>query len=219
MRYDPASKRVDSLAKIKGADLARTESGGENSREVRISPVPMLSGDGWAVGRNGVVALGRVGPYRVDWIDAAGKVTQGAPVPHTRVRVGAAEKAEWATDQQLRGGVGMQVNANNDEVTVTFARNRGNRPPSTAGLKFPDYKPAFDNATMIVDPRGRAWVQRNLDAGNAPQYDVLDAAGRLAATITMPARARVVGFGAKGVYVTTTDDDGLQTIHRYALPL
>lgn len=219
LRYDPATKRVDSLARIKGPETARTESGSEGEREVRIRPVPLSGGDGWAVSRAGALALGRAGSYRVEWLDAKGVRVIGPPVPYERVRVGSAEKKEWAAEQMLRGGVGMALEDNNGQVSVSFTRNRLDREPSTDGLPFPSYKPPFDNATMVVDLTGRVWVQRHLSAGQAPQYDVIAADGKHIASVVFPKGRRIVGFGTKGMYVTAIDNDGLQSIERYAPPV
>jgi hypothetical protein len=49
-------------------------------------------------------------------------------------------------------------------------------------------------------------------------YDVFDASGRLARQVTMPKGARLVGFGARGMYVATTTDDELETLARYPRP-
>lgn len=219
MRYDPSSRAIDSIARVKAPDFDRAESGSASAREVRIRPVPLAGGDGWAVGATGAVALARVGDYRVDWTQPDGTMRRGTAVRYDRVRVGSAEKKEWAQQQQLSGGVGMQVEDNNGRVSVSFARNRPGQSPETDGLKWPDFKPPFDNATLVVDRAGRVWVQRHLVAGRAPQYDVFGPDGVLTATVSFPANRRLVGFGAAGLYAIAVDDDGLQTLERYALPL
>jgi hypothetical protein len=158
--------------------------------------------------------------YRIDWVDPAGKVRLGTPVQYERVRVGTAEKREWAAQQALSGGIGISVENNNSQVSMSFARNRpGADGINTDEYKFPEYKPAFDNGTLLVDRSGQLWVQRHLRAGRAPQYDVFASDGSLKATVTFPVNRRLIAFGAQGLYVTATDDDGLQTLERYAVPV
>jgi hypothetical protein len=222
MRYDLGAKDGSpaAVARVKAPDFARSESGSENAREVRIRPVPLAGGDGWAVAGSGTIAVARVGQYRVDWRDPNGTQRAGPAIAHDRVRVGTAEKNEWVTQQQLTGGVGMEVEDRNGEVSVSFARNRpGRGGPSTEGLAWPEYKPPFDNASLVVDRSGRVWVQRHLPAGRPPQYDVVGPDGNLLATVSFPVRRRLVGFGARGLFVTATDDDGLQRVELYAVPV
>jgi hypothetical protein len=69
-----------------------------------------------------------------------------------------------------------------------------------------------------VAPDGTLWVQR-YGAADAPLvYDVFDAAGRLTRQVTLPKGARLVGFGARAMYVATTTDDELETLARYPRP-
>jgi hypothetical protein len=222
LRLDLTKKgsEAKSIVRVKAPDFARAESGSQEAREVRIRPVPFAGGDGWAVSSQGTVAVARVGQYRVDWVDASGTLRSGTSIPHDRVRIGSAEQREWVSQQQLTGGVGMSVEDNNGRISVSFARNRPGRDgPSTEGLRWPEYKPPFDNTTLVVDRSGRLWVRRHLPAGRPMTYDVVGGDGRLVASVAFPAGRRLVGFGARALYVTATDDDGLQTVERYALPI
>lgn len=220
LRYDPATSRTDTIVLVKGPTIVRTESGGEDNRQVRIRPVPFAGGDGWAVAATGAVAVARTGQYRVDWVTPTGQRRHGSPVSHDRVRIGNAEKEEWTAFQQLVGGVGMRMENNDGRVSVSFARNRGGQAAATDGLQWPDYKPPFDNVSARVDPLGRLWVLRHGRAlrGALNRYDVFGSDGALVRSYTLARNQRVVGFGARSVYVVSFDDDGLQTLERHALP-
>lgn len=218
LRFDPASARTDSVILVKGPTVARTESGSEENRQVRMRPVPFAGGDGWAVAPSGAVAVARAGTYRVDWVTPSGERRTGRAVPYERVRIGSAEKEEWAAFQQLVGGVGMRVENENGRMSVSFARNRGGQAASMEGLTWPDVKPPFDNTSARIDASGRLWLQRHGRAGSPIRYDVFGSDGGLVASYTVARNQRVVGFGARSVYVVTFDDDGLQTLARYAMP-
>jgi hypothetical protein len=92
------------------------------------------------------------------------------------------------------------------------------RPPALGEPDWPAVKPPFRDGTSQVAPDGSLWVQR-YGAADAPLvYDVFDTSGRLARQVTMPKGARVVGFGARSLYVATTTDDDLETLSRYPRP-
>ena len=219
LRFDPSNSRTDTIALVKGPSFAQAQSGSEERREVRIRPVPMAGGDGWAVASNGSVAIARVGSYRVDWVSPAGRQSSGPAINYERVRVGSAEKEEWAAFQQLVGGVGMSVENEDGRVSVSFARNRGQRPPAVQDLQWPDFKPPFDNGTARIDAAGRLWIQRNARAGQPNHYDVFATDGRLVASLLLPRDRRIAGFGAQSIYVVAFDSDGLQTLERYQSPM
>jgi len=87
------------------------------------------------------------------------------------------------------------------------------------GMTWPARKPPFVANALSIDPAGRAWVLRTTPH-TAPglTYDVFDSAAKLILSVTIPPKTKVVGFGAKSVYLAFTDDDDLQHLHRYAAP-
>ncbi len=218
LRFDPATRKVDTLVRLKLPDVERQESGGENQRRVSIRTIPFAASDGWAVGANGAVAALRVRDYHLDWIDA-GRVRSGPPAGAPPVRIGRAEKEEWVERTQLTGGIGMQVQNVNGEVSVSFGRNRAQGRIDVTGYKWPERKPAFDPGAIRVDPQGRVWVFRHLAAGQAALYDVFGPDGALAGSVRFPAGRRLVGFGARGLYAVALSEDGESRLERYAQPL
>jgi hypothetical protein len=52
----------------------------------------------------------------------------------------------------------------------------------------------------------------------AGRIDILDPHGALTAILRLPPRTRLFGIGAESAYLLSIDDDGLQTLERYALP-
>jgi hypothetical protein len=72
---------------------------------------------------------------------------------------------------------------------------------------------------LFVAPNGQIWVARTREANDrVPKYDVLDASGKVAMRVALPAQTRVVGFGNGVVYTIRTDEDDLQYLQRYRLP-
>ena len=53
MRADARGTSPKPVARVKTPDVDRQESGGENSRSVRVRPIPLAASDGWAVNANG----------------------------------------------------------------------------------------------------------------------------------------------------------------------
>jgi hypothetical protein len=217
MRFDPATSKMDTVILVKGSEFARSESGSANAREVRMRPVPLSDGDGWAVAASGAIAVARKGNYRVDWVSPTGQRLEGPELSYERVRVGDAEKKEWIAFAQLVGAVGMRIEDDNGRMTMSFSRNR--RQETGEGLQWPDFKPPFDAGTARIDAAGRLWIQRHVRAGQPKRYDVLGGDGALLATLSLSRDRRIGGFGSRAMYVIAFDADGLQTLERYAMPL
>ncbi|MEZ4585812.1 MAG: hypothetical protein R2909_05370 [Gemmatimonadales bacterium] len=217
LRIDARGK-VDSVGRVKLPSTDRQSSGGANQREVRMRPIPFAGTDGWAVAPNGSVGVARVGDYHVDWIGAAA-TKSGRPVAVDKVRIGSKEKEEWALQQQLGGGIGVAVEANNGDVRVSFRRGAGGQEPDLSGLNFPAEKPYFDATGVAADGSGRLWVSRSVPAGQSRLYDVFGPDGNLIGSVRFPEGRRLVGFGKSSLYAVQIDDDGLNTLERYALPL
>ena len=83
---------------------------------------------------------------------------------------------------------------------------------------WPDAMPAFYGRPVPVDGRGRAWVRRHREAGEATVYDVFDGSGALAMTVEAGVGRRVVSFGEGKLYAVRMDEYGLQVLERHALP-
>jgi hypothetical protein len=78
--------------------------------------------------------------------------------------------------------------------------------------------PPFVARETFAQPNGNVWVLRSHKAADAPIYDVFDAGSRMIARVSVPARARVVGFGTGTVYVVRRDADDLEYLQRYRAP-
>ncbi len=71
---------------------------------------------------------------------------------------------------------------------------------------------------MFADAAGRVWVGRWTRDGEPARFDVFDEAGRRIQTVALPMERELLLLGARSIYLVRTDNDGLQTLERYALP-
>jgi len=219
-RIDRGSAAVDTVASVKLQDRTQTTSGGAGNRNVMIQPIPLSPEDAWGVASDGSVVVARSDDYHVDWIAPDGSVTRGPSAPYEVVAIGTAEKEEYvAAAGRTGGGIGISVSVDNGAMQMSFARGgQGGGPREIDQYQWPDVKPPFYNGRIEIDPRGRAWVRRHVEAGEAATYDLFDRTGARVGTVTLPDDRSVVGFGEGAVYVVAYDEFDLNYLERYALP-
>jgi hypothetical protein len=218
MRFDRRTGQSARVASIKGPPMNEQSSGEENNRRVAQAPVPLGASDGWAVSPTGRIFLVRAADYHVDVILPDGSRASGARVAFTPVRIGTAEKEEFAAS--LRRGGALTVSMENRNGETSLSLGRGGPPPDGAiASNFPPTMPPFNAGDIWVDSRERLWVRRSQAAGRPPLYDVFSERGSLVGSVRFPAARRIAGMGNGVVYVTRSDDDDLQYLERYALPL
>jgi hypothetical protein len=162
------------------------------SVEIRTPPLPAQ--DAWQVFADGAVAIARVADYRVDWVLPDGRRVPGRPIGFTRIRVTEADK------KTSGAGPGTSV---------------PNKPPE---IDWPEFKPPFSHSGVLAAPDGRLWVPRyGVAADPRTHYDIVDRRGVVVAKADVPSGGRVVGFGARSIYVVRKDADDLQYLQRFAL--
>ena len=219
LRMDLETGGLDSLGMVKVPDMTRTETGGANNQNVQVSAIPLSPADAWGVSRDGRVAIARSGDYHLDWIGEDGAVTSGAPIPYDPVTIGRAERVEWRDARsEVGGGFGIEASNVNGVLTIRASRGGTSDDDDLDRYAWPDVKPAFYARPVPVDGRGRAWVRRHRDAGEATVYDVFDGAGELVLTVEAGMGRRIVSFGEGKIYAVQMDEYGLQLLERYALP-
>jgi hypothetical protein len=214
LRWDRARDRIDTLGRIKVPGIQSATSGSANARSVVMRVQPFSPQDDWAVGADGQVGVVRVGGYHVEWWKPAGQKLTGPAVAYKPVAISQADKDRYkAASNNPRGGFRMTVEGQGRPGTAAPPP-----PPSLSEPDWPEFKPAFRDGTSQVAPDGSLWVQRYGGAEAPLAYDVFDASGRLTRQVVMPKGARLVGFGARGLYVAITTEDELETLARYPRP-
>lgn len=217
LRLDRIARRVTRVGMLRGPAMTRVESGTPDNRSVSISPVPLSPEDGWAASPSGILFIVRAVPFHVEVVPPSGGRVIGPSIPFTPVRIGDAEKQEIGEAAARGGAVSVTREVSGTDVLVSMQRNRVQKDVWKT-LTFPATKPAFDASHLYVDPLERLWVRRHTAAREPAQYDVFSTVGTRVATVRLPAGRRLVGFGARGLYAVSLDDDDLQYLERYAIP-
>jgi hypothetical protein len=79
-------------------------------------------------------------------------------------------------------------------------------------------KPPFAYTGVLAGADGNVWIPRYAPAEDTrSHYDVVDRRGVIVARVDVPNRGKIVGFGAKSIYVVRLDDDDLQYLQRFRL--
>ena len=202
VRTARGSTKDDSLAFIEMAPrkiTTTTKDGKLTGVSIVIAPFP--AADAWQVFPDGAVAIVRAKGYRVDWVLPDGKRVTGKDNPFTPVRVTDADKRPPTAGNTVRSG--------------GAAGGAPNAPPD---LDWPDFKPAFFPNNALAGTDGRLWIQRHMPATDPrARYDVADRRGVIVEKVELPKGGRIVGFGAKSIYVVRLASDDLQYLQRFPL--
>lgn len=177
--------------------------------------------DEWAVGSDGRVVVVRAHGYSVEWYFPDGRVVHGPPNEIETFPVGAAEKQTELDNYVATVTIG-RTTVDDDGVRST-QMSRGMPPGSRPGVDdfaWPETLPLLAGGRTRVSPRGYAWVERLMPAGNPGRIEVFNDQGIREGFIELPAHTKLIGFGAADepgstVYATRTDDLGLVWLQRY----
>lgn len=178
--------------------------------------------DGWAIAPDGVLAVVRAEPYRVEWIPQSGPAVLGPIIDHQRIKVSRPEKEFIAS-----GAGGWQGKTTLTLVLVPpggLPRGgpRAQRPPIPVDeLLFAKVKPPVDlrgDRRPMIDERGWLWVPRSMPFGiTRTKFDVFDRTGALVDRIELPDGSLLVGFGPGAVYAARRDVDGFEYLQRFTM--
>lgn len=215
IRSDISGKTQDTLAWLRVAKANVSGSNAAGQTSIRIgAPPPFQSGDDWSVFADGRVAIARVADYHIDIIQPDGRRVSGTPYKYTPVKIGEGEKEEWRSAS--RNAQTMNTTNNNGAITRSVGSAAGT--PVQDPPEWPAAKSAFLNGSTWAAPNGDTWVfPARAASDHTPVAQVFNARGQLAGKVVLPADTRVVGFGAKSVYLARTDKDDLQYLQRYSM--
>lgn len=215
-RFDPATERTASIARIKLPEMSVQTRGGSNDREEMMRPVPLSPQDAWTATPDGRLAVARSagGAY---WLEIHGPdgVTRGPRIDYEAIPVRNDDKDAWIA--ALAGALGVSVEMENGRRRTTFSR--GSAPSMDPDdLEWPEVKPAFPAGALRVGPGGRYWIERHVVAGEPRAFDVLDSVGRRIGSVRLPEGRRLEGFGDDAVYLSRTDPLDFVWLERYEVP-
>jgi hypothetical protein len=210
-RFARADGRGDTVARMRSGfggpagsstrttPMSERAAGPAASREYMRAPV---IGDQALGFTDGWIAVARMDPYRVDWIEPTGRVHRGPLLPAARTPLDDKEKRFYLDRMARLDG----KPAGNPEDIKDWK------------LAIPPFW-GFFNASLQQAPGGRLLITRALTAAlPTPTYDLVDRSGAYLGQLVLPAGQRVVGFGARSIYTVAVDGDGLETLRRHAWP-
>jgi len=215
-RWDPIDGRVDTLLAVRGV-TPRSDAGLPRST-LGLPYVPFSLQDGWRILADGGVVVIRAEGYSVEGITGEGGWWRGGSVPYRPVPVRGADKEAFVrrflamSPMSGRGPDGGMGHTPTDQMTEAAVAE------IIATNEFGDRLPPFDPALVWLAPDGELWVGRWMPAGEAQVYDVFDRAGRRRFQVQLGPARQVAGLGDRRLYVTQTDEDGLQVLELYARP-
>lgn len=214
IRYDRATKKLDSLAWLRVPKGNIQTSGGGGNMQVRMGVAnPFAPRDEWAVTPDGRVVVLRSPEYRVEWYGQTGK-SSSATIAYDKVKVTEKHKEQWRESRKSQTSV--MVTVNNGQRSVRTGPPPANIPDPG---NWPEVMPPFLENAVFVAPNGLVWVNRTREAGDeSADFDVIDASGKVVMKVELPKKVRLVGLGNGVVYGVRTDEDDLQYLQRYTLP-
>lgn len=209
-RLDMATKKRDTVGywPVRKDANARLVAGVGVVSQPRMDAWPVW--EHWLVSSSGRVAYVFPDPYRVEFVGASGRATPGAPIVYQRVRVDDALKKQH---QEERTAPVMAMRYSRDGSSTMETTRRPYREPAN----WPEFLPPYRGNGQFA-PDGSIWINRMTAAGRPPLYDVIDGNGRLLEQVELPPRTKLVGFGARSLYLVRLDDDDLQYLQRHPLP-
>jgi hypothetical protein len=197
-----ATGRADTIARLRRMPSRSTLSVDAKGRETAASydVIGIMETEEVAtIFPDGAVAVARLDPFRIDWRLSNGTWVRGDSIGIIPVRLDARQK-QWY----------MRVAAGNEPPKA---------PETVSG--WPDVFPPFFPSALTLVPAtdGRLLIRRPRDADHqGTRYLVVDRRGQPSGEITLAANQTILGFGRSHVFVTSTDNDGVQTIQRHPWP-
>jgi hypothetical protein len=222
VRWDRKSAKRDTLTRFRAsiapaappteADVFRDKDGRIIGYRPAARPRVYVPYNVFTVGEDGRVAIVRAAPYQVSIIGVDGRRTIGPAIQYSQIPVTSAERQEWISEMAKPGLVLISRNG------VSSSEYRKRPPTPESEIDWGDVLPPFPNNAARFASDGMLWVRRYVKAGAPPLYDVFDAAAKLAYSLELPPKTKVVGFGAGSVYLARVDDDDIHYLEKYTLP-
>lgn len=199
------SAQVDTLARLRGRYGGVRQAPSPNGEKAGGMPVvwdlvnPLAAEEQALLFLDGWIAMARSDPYRVDWATPEGRWVRGVPLPFVPRAVDARQQQNALQAYQpayLRAGFG---------------------PSAVPG--WPPVLPPFPINALLAAPGGALAIERTADAlAPGQQYDIVDRAGKLTGRIRLAPNERVVGFGARVVFVAARDSDDVEWLRKHPWP-
>jgi hypothetical protein len=234
LRFDPATRRVDTVATIRGPRyrqaITKFENGGRGT--AAIDPFPAI-GDEWAALSDGTVGIARLHGYSIDWVAPSGAKTAGPRVAHAWAAIDSKMKASmmaslrqarnaahadsiFPSDSARYDSLSLVAKANPEALTDANGRriSLGPRPVRmqfVAPADLPDSVPPFAPSGIIVDADDNLWIPTWVPArpGGGMTFDVVNKTGVLVDRVELPVGASLVAFMPGYAFLRANGANGL----------
>lgn len=215
VRLDRKTSKTDTVGYVRAPKNNVQTSGSNGQMSFRVgTAAPFTPRDDWFVLPDGRVGIVRSPEYRIDWADSK---TPGTAIPYEKIKVTEAHKKQWRDGRRNQTGIAITMNNGQRSATSVPAASAVPEPS-----EWPDVLPpilAETGETVFTAPNGQVWISRAREGNDrTPNYDVLDAAGKVAFRVELPERTRLIGFGTGTVYTIRADEDDLQYLQRHRMP-
>jgi hypothetical protein len=185
----------------------------------RVPFVVFARQDAFAVTSTGGIVVVRGGDYSVEWIKDGRVIAKGPAHPARPFAASSADRTAYVrqflqsspmSGRGEDGGLGhTPAEMISDEAVANVVRN----------TSFAETLPFFRPGDVRIDTSGRVWVGRWVRAGERRIYDIFDGMGRRVGAVRLAEGRQLLALGRRHAYVIHTDDDDLQTLERYTLPM
>ncbi|MBC7896224.1 MAG: hypothetical protein H7066_12490 [Cytophagaceae bacterium] len=222
LRLDPARKKIDTLSSVRIGSPALQMSGdmrkGTGAVRMVMPAYPIV--DEWGLLPDGRIVVVRGDTYSLEFISAPGVIASRVKVPYEPVKVVNQDKVKM---REAREEMEKEVSKAMAGASAMIPKGKSApKMPSMAvdePTEWPAVKPAFGQAALKIAPDGEIWISRLREAAfDGQSWDVFTKAGVLRMRVDLPAKAKLVGIGARHIYAVRTDSDDLQYLGRYLKP-
>jgi hypothetical protein len=191
--------RADTLTALRGNQMSMMAVGPAGSGSMRTMSVIFASAEQATIFADGWIAVALQDPYRVDWYPPNAPARRGAAIEREQPPVTEAEKEAWMRAAEASMGRAFPI--------------------PKAELAWAEHIAPFRDGALVPLADGRLLLAKLAWSGRAePEYDVVDRRGSRVGVLRLAKDERVVGTGARGLYVAAADEDGLQWLRVHPLP-
>lgn len=211
--WDPATQERRTLVRVHGSRRPSSD----------FAPIPRVpfvvfaAQDTWTAGPEGRIAIVREDGYRVEWL-SGGRTVAGPSYGGAAQPVRPADRTAFVRSFLESSPVSGRGEDGGLGLNPASSLSRESIEQMVEGSEFAETLPVFRAGDVRIDSAGRLWVGLHSRDGEARRYDVFDSNGVRTTTVALRAGRHLLAVGRAHVYVVRTEDDGLQTIERYAMP-
>jgi hypothetical protein len=216
VRYDPATQRTDTLARIKPSPRPRVKGKGPGY-SAGLPMLPFAAHDTWTVDAAGTVVTVRSTGYRLEFTSDR-RTRRGPSTRIPPVRVTDQDKVAFTRSFMENSSISGRNSDGSLSLVPAEMRTEQEIQRIVDANEFPEVMGPFTSAQPLIDRLGRIWVQRARHMHERESWDVFDREGRRKLEVQLPTDRRLVAMGPSGAWVVATDEDGVQHVERYAVP-